>query len=144
MAPYLSHHEIGIVLHIHYPGKGVIVGLYAQVLLPHLLVVVPLLPVAGLDVLVTFNHVKSAGLKSVTGLYVLLVDLLTYVMDTQELAVKIYGRWTERLQCQIESAPAASLLQQSVAEHGVVPVIARCTQRKVIKLFARIVMEQLV
>ena len=144
MAPDLRHHEIGIVLHVHYCGKGIVVGLNAQVFLPQLLVVVPLLPISGLDGLVTFNHVKCAGFKTVSGLYILLIDLLADIVDTQELAVKIYHRRTECLQGQIEPASAACLLQKAVTEHGVVPVVARCTQRKIIKLVAPVVMEQLV
>ena len=144
VAPNLCNHEIGVVLHVHNGSQSVIIALYAQVFLPQFLVMVPLLPIAGLDVLVAFNHVKCTGFKAVTGFYILLVDLFANIVDSQEFSVKIYYRRTERLQGEIEPAPAACLLEQAVTEHGVVPVVARCAQRKIIKLVAPVVMEQLV
>ena len=97
VAPDLRHHEVGKVLNVHYGSQGIVVGLYAQVFLPQLLVVVPLLHIAGLNVLVTFNHVKRAGLKAVAGFHILLIDFLAYVVDSQEFSVKVYHRRTERL-----------------------------------------------
>ena len=80
VAPNLRHHEICVVLNVHNSGQGIIIGLYAQVFLPQFLVLIPLHHIAGLNVLVTFNHVKSSVLKPVPGFNILLVDLFAYVV----------------------------------------------------------------